>query len=355
MSTSTLNGVACMRARVSLPAWGVAFAECTLDRPETLSGAVELVLADLTFRGTIVSGGPWEGRSSYRLVAGAGGWSQSVSSADYANDAGVKYSQVVGELAADVGETVEGVPSGTVGPKWVRAADAASLVLHQLFPRAWRVGADGVTRFGQPPAFLVDAAITRGQVDLAAGHVELMADAIAALVPGASAAGVVASDVVHELEGSKLRTHLWGSSLAPTSKRLAAWSKLLEQLDPLRRFRGLYEYRVVTQETERLNLQPVRVALGVPELRRVRVRPGVAGCRATVALGSTVLVAFVNADPSRPVVVGFEDAESDGFMPLELDLGEAPRLGVARITDAVVAGPFGGTITGGSARVKAGL
>jgi hypothetical protein len=86
------------------------------------------------------------------------------------------------------------------------------------------------------------------------------------------------------------------------------------------RFRGLYEYRVVTQEDERLNLQAVQVALGMPDIRRAFVRPGVAGCRADVALGSRVLVAFVNADPARPVVVGFEDAEGAGFAPGRLDL-----------------------------------
>jgi hypothetical protein len=42
-------------------------------------------------------------------------------------------------------------------------------------------------------------------------------------------------------------------------------------------------------------------------------------------------------------------------MPLTLELGGPGALGVARTTDAVVAGPFGGTIVGGSARVKASL
>jgi hypothetical protein len=97
--------------------------------------------------------------------------------------------------------------------------------------------------------------------------------------------------------------------------------QLLEQLDPQRRFRGgPFEYRVVTLEGERMNLQPVRVALGMPELRRVTVRPGVAGCKAKVPLGSRVLVAFINNDAGRAIVVGFEDAEGAGFTPDRLDL-----------------------------------
>lgn len=356
MSTAALNGTACIAASLSMPAWGLPSADVVLDQEVTLSGAVELVLADLTFRGTVVSGGPWEGRSSYRIVGGAGGWSRRVASKDYTNDAGVKRSQIVADLATEVGETVEDVPSGTVGPKFTRAQGPASIVLHELFPRGWRVDEDGVTRFGKRAVTQADAAIAHGTVDLAAGVVELMSDAIAKLVPGVTAHGVEAVDVVHELEGNKLRTRLWGSAVSLSSKRLQAWAKLLEQLDPFRKFRGgPYEFRVVAQENERLHLQPVRVSLGMPDLRRVRVRPGVAGCRANVALGSTVLVAFVNGDPARPAVVGFEDAETAGFMPTLLELGaDGPTLGVARTTDTVQAGPFAGVITGGSARVKAG-
>jgi hypothetical protein len=89
----------------------------------------------------------------------------------------------------------------------------------------------------------------------------------------------------------------------------------MEQLDPLERFRGFYEYRVVTQEGERLNLQPVRVATGMPDLKRVVVRPGVPGCKAQHTLGSRCIVGFIDADPARPCVVSFEDAQSGGFSP----------------------------------------
>jgi hypothetical protein len=66
-------------------------------------------------------------------------------------------------------------------------------------------------------------------------------------------------------------------------------------------------------------------------------------------------VAFLDGDPGRPSVVGFDDPESPGWMPLFLELGAAPTLGVARQTDPVIAGPFAGTITLGSTRIKAGL
>jgi hypothetical protein len=42
-------------------------------------------------------------------------------------------------------------------------------------------------------------------------------------------------------------------------------------------------------------------------------------------------------------------------MPLFLEIGAAPTLGVARQTDPVQAGAFSGVIVTGSTRIKAGL
>ena len=58
----------------------------------------------------------------------------------------------------------------------------------------------------------------------------------------------------------------------------------------------------------------------MPDLQRVRVRPGVPGCSADWPLGSMVLVAFVDGLPSRPVVVAGDDPESPGFAPDRLTL-----------------------------------
>ena len=99
-------------------------------------------------------------------------------------------------------------------------------------------------------------------------------------------------------------------------------------------FRGVFEYRVVTQSGERLNLQPVRVSLGMPDLQRVYVRPGVPGVKAMHTLGSRVLVGFVDQDEGNPAVLAFEDAEGSGFIPLSLSLaGGGPAIG--RVGDAV--------------------
>jgi hypothetical protein len=71
--------------------------------------------------------------------------------------------------------------------------------------------------------------------------------------------------------------------------------------------------------------------------------------------GATVVVGFLGADPARPFVIAGDEVGAPGWMPSFLEVGDAPTLGIARITDAVVAGGFAGTITFASTRVKAGL
>lgn len=319
MSTATLAGIPVMRATAHIPAWGLWWADVELDSESTLVDRQDLVIADLTLKGQIVSGGSWLGRSRYR-IAGGYGWCRSLKAKGYANDAGVKWSKIIGDAATECGEQTEGIPNGIAGFAYDRLVGPASACLNILASQNWYIGEDGVTRFGRRVGTSVGEDVTRGEVDFAAGSIELMSDSIASLLPGATCEGMTAVDVTHVLEAKKLRTTLYGSAFGPSTKRLLAWSRLIEQMRPFDRYRGTWEYRVVRQSGERLDLQPVAVRFGLPDLRAVRVRPGAPGLRAGHALGSLVLVAFVNADPARPVVTGFDDAESPGFVPSRLDL-----------------------------------
>lgn len=365
MSVALLAGHRATHVRVYLSAWGVAWAEVSIDEEAALAGPVVLTLADFTFRGMVMSGGPGPGgRSSFRLAAGAGTWGRTIPEKSYANDGGVKAATVLVDAASACGETLDAatLPETRFGYAWVRPVAPASRTLEQVVPSGWYVGEDGITRIGRRPATAVPHGIAT-TTDLALGKIELADELIAALVPGAIVAGLEAVDVVHEFSPAGLRTTLWGKGIASTSRRLTALRRIVDQLDPGRRFRGLYEYRVVTQDAERLNLQPVRVSTGMPDLQRVPVRPGVPGTRADVTLGTRVLVGFIDADQSRPAVLGFEDAEGEGFRPIKyeldattaIEIGGAAGLPSARQTDAVLAGPWSGTIVGPcSTKVKVG-
>jgi hypothetical protein len=323
IGTATLAGHRATHAVANIPAWGCWYADASIDGEHALTGSVDLKIADLTLRGTVLSGGVAKGRSSYRIVGGAGGWGGTLPKKSYANDAGVKLATVLGDAAREAGEALGAVSTtDRVGPAFVREEGPASRVLEALAPGAWYVGEDGVTRLGARAASTIPANVTRiNAADLARGTVTLASESIVGILPGVVVDGLTAVDVQHEisLKGG-LRSTVWGAQGGGSSRRLSAYRQIAAQIDPDRQFRGVTEYRVVTLEGERLNLQPVRVSTGMPDLRRVHPRPGVPGCSATAALGSRVLVGFIEADRGRPFVAAYEDPEGDGFQPTTLSM-----------------------------------
>lgn len=318
----TLAGTPSSRGRVQIPAWGTWWADVDLVDDVALSGRVTLEVADATLVGTVVSGGVSDGRASYRVVGGAGGWGAELPARGYADDAGVTLAAVLADLARETGESVEGVsPLTRLGPHYARATAPAYVTLASLAPRAWYVDGGGVTRLGARPAVEYAGDAPRVRVDPAGQIVELAVDeGLESLVPGVEVDGASpATDVEWSWDGPRLLARVW-TGVRP-SRRLDAWRRVYDALDPRRAYRGVYEFRVVTQSGDALNLQPVRAASGMPDLARVPWRPGVPGVRADVTLGELVVVAFLDADPSRPVVIAHEAPGAPGWAPAALEIG----------------------------------
>jgi hypothetical protein len=318
MSDVTLSGAVVLACTVHLPAWGVWWADVETGESAAQSGAVTLSLPGLDLSGSVVSGAPWEGRARYRVAGGAGQWGASVGAKSYANDLGVKVSTVICDAASACGETFDAsTASGTVGPQWVREAGPAGRQLALLAPRAWYVGEDGTTRLGARSASTYGADYTVMARDEAGGWVELAAADLSGLVPGATVADLEAVDVVHTLDAAgRLRTRLYAAH-GTASRQLGALGRVVEGLMAAQRYRGVWSYRVVAQTGERLDLQIERVSTGMPDLQLVRTRYA-PGYSADHTPGSMVLVAFVDGDPGRPVVVAGDDPESPGHAPAEL-------------------------------------
>ena len=336
MSTATLAGHHCTSISVSIPAWGNWFCDCSTDDECVLAGKVEVVIADMVLQGSVVSGGPYKGSSKYRICGGAAGWGKTIPAKSYKNDLGVKASTILQDAAQECGETLGPPPAGRVGSFWARTEGPAGRALQLLFPEKWYVDIDGLTKFGRRPVTQLTATATRQHEDLDRGVVELAADSIAAIVPGVVVDGIEAVDVRHtSITGKGLRTTIWGRGQASTSRRLSALAKIVEQLLPDLKYRGVYEFRVILQLGNTVMLQPARASSGMPYLQRVPVRPGVAGIKTTLWPGSMVLVTFVDADPSRPCVVGFDDPDSITFMPIKIEIGDTFTKLAARQGDVI--------------------
>jgi len=375
MSGALVAGRRATRALVTLPAWGVWYLEAALSGEHELAGVVAATVGDLALSGTIISAGAFNGRTFARIVAGRGGLARELPAKAYHDDAGVRASTVIRDAMTEAGELVDEstLPSTRLGAHYTRPEGPASTVLEVLAREAWYVAEDGRVRLGARPAGVLPAGVAVSRVDRARGVVELASSKVASILPGVTAEGLLVTDVRHEVTGETgLRTTLWGRRGSATTRRLAGWRKLFEALDPDRPFRGVVEYRVVTREGARVNLQPVRSGLGMPSLRRVPAWPGIPGAEGDAALGSRVLVGWVDSDPSRPYVAAYEGSEGEGYVPEALRLGGPGGLDAARKTDAIAisadelneagamagmtpvtfASGVTGTITGGSGRVK---
>lgn len=342
MAANTLNGNRITSAVVTIPAWGAWYADVSIDGQITITGAATIVLNDLTLVGTVLSGGPSvNGRSQYRIVAGAGGWGKVIAKKSYSNDIGIKLSSILNDAASEAGETIDQTTIGaqTVGVQYTRPEAPAGRVLEQTVPGAWYLGEDGITRLGRRTPQALPANVTRTTpIDLARGVVELASESIAVILPGVVVDGMTAIDVVHEVsDKGGLRSTVYGSvANASTSRLLLAIRVMLDQLDPNRKFRAAWEYRVVTLAGNRANLQAVLSSSGMPDLRRVYVRPSLAGSKSTLALGARVVVMFLNADPGRPIIVAEEDPDGAGFLPVatSIDAQTIVQLGAGALAVA---------------------
>lgn len=318
MSFIALGNAPCSRLNAQIPAWGRAWFDVDLTDETALTGAQTLAVGARTFTVFVIAGGIAEGKACYRCVAGAGGWGKTIPAKPYHNDAGVKLSTVLRDAATACGETMGAMPSTVLGPHYARANDPADELLNLLAPRNWYVDTSGVTHVGLWPAETYTGDGARTRIDLQTGVVELAVDEVSNLLPGVSVDGHgPATDVEYEIDANRITVRVYFAR--SLSRRLRAWDRIFRALDPRARYRGTWEYRVVTQQGERFNLQPVRVSSGMPTLRRVPTR-GHPGIKATVTLGEHVLVTFADCDPSRPNIIAHAAPDAPGWLPTELAL-----------------------------------
>lgn len=366
---ATIDGHRLTALTVHVPWSGVWCADADLADQVELSGRVEIKLGSLTLSGTVMpeASGSFGLATKVRVVAGAGGWQRLVPAKHYHSDAGVRTALVLEDTARIVGERLGTMrpPRERVGADYARSAGPASRVLEQLVGGAWWLDYAGVTHVGpRPPATASGYELL--EYDPRDRVATLSVDDPATIGSGATITGAALPEpaTVRELEvildGEKLRILAWCGDAAGTGDRIAQALRAVTRAEAARRVHGLWRYRLVAMAAERVELQAVSKAAGLPDMLPLHMRPGIAGAWAELTPGSMVLVQFIEGDPTMPVVTHFEEKSGDGWKPavLELDADKVTICGgtngVARRLDSVVAGPFGGQITGGSTKVLAG-
>lgn len=369
--TVALNGLRVQSLRVLTPWSGpwTAEVEIPLDglAEAPSSGPATITVEAGALVGTIdpSGSGTFAGTATLRVVGGAGGWEKIVPPKDYHSDGGLLSTAVLSTTAAEVGERLVELAPARIGTKYARAAGRASSVLAGL---AWHVDAQGVTIVGPRQIVPASPELQVLSYDPSTSVVEL-AMTTELVSPGTVLADerfgtLKIRDVEQTFGEGGARARAWTIPVdatphldgLPGLRLIATLSALAREACAVAYLRS-YAYRVIEQGTDgRLTLRALERD-AVPTLRLVRIAFGIPGVRAKVQPGSIVHVKFLEGDPTKPVVVDFEESTP---IQLEIDAtlirfngGEANQ-GVARMGDAVVAGPFGGTVTAGSLTVRSG-
>jgi hypothetical protein len=145
---------------------------------------------------------------------------------------------------------------------------------------------------------------------------------------------------------------------SPLDRLMSAIRALIREEYPQYTYTGLYGYTIqsINSSTGTIDAQPTDTTIPLPGLSNIPLSPSLIGDMCLATSGSTCLVEFVNADPTRPVVVSIgatiftgtidaSQAMTIGPSASTVNLGAA-AMPISRISDtANVYFPMGTTIT----------
>lgn len=354
----TCNGQRLTALRVSVANVGPWVAELDFEAAPDVSGQVEIRAGSLVLRGTVRASlaGEYVEQRRCVVVAGGGGWSKQIGRKQYHNDAKLKARLIVDDLAREVGEVIgDFAPSSErIGVDYVRSAGVASRVLeHVIGPVAWSVGYDGRTSVGVRQPVPLGAG---SQLDVLGYDPRNRVLTFSVVDPGVVQIGSVIAQApltealtVREFELSvtadSTRVVAWVGGTPTERGRLAGLIEAIARRATDTPIFGKFRYRVVAQRDDgRLELQAVRRDIGLPDLKPIRVWPGVAGAAAQVTPGTEVLVEFIEGDAQQPIVTHFAGVDGPGFVPVSLAFCDS-TMRAARQGDLVQSGGPGCTVT----------
>ncbi len=345
---ATVGGFPASRVAVYVPHAGAWFAEVDFEGDPDVSGKVSIKLGALELVGTVDArhDGTHGLQRRARIVAGAGGWSSSLAPKAYHNDAGIKARLVAEDAAREAGETLGSFSPAVerVGVDYVRRAGLASAALEDAAGGAlWWVDFEGKTHAGErstsTPAegsyelleYAPDERVAVLAVD------DLRAVGVGSVLSERLDAPQTIRDLEILVEADRVRVKAWCGGDATSRGRLAgALVSLIERATDGQLF-GLWRYRVIGMDGDRVKLQAVSKRAGLPDILPIPMWPGAAGVHAELAPGAEVLVEFVEGRRSQPVISHFAGKAGPGWAPVRTTVAASTEvlLGDAAASDPV--------------------
>ncbi len=205
---ATLAGVNVVHAEVYMSASGLWRIDAALqDAPDVGTAAMQFVFQSLMLTCTPVRSINYAGQRGLRLIAGMGGWRQTLPPRQYAGT--VSLSTVVADAAAAVGEPAPVLATDVaLGTAYIRSQGPAVRVL-DLLP-LWWADFTGTVQSATRDASPITSTFTLLDVKRAEGSVSIATDSIQDWTPGrtfstAALSGTINS-VMHEIHANQVRT-----------------------------------------------------------------------------------------------------------------------------------------------------
>lgn len=349
---ANVDGETLLQATLHVPNFGPWWADVVFEGAPEVSGSVTLEIGELSLTGTIrpLADGTFGEQRRSRIVAGAGGWGQLVGAQHYHDDNSVTARSVAEDAARAVGETIGTftVDEDSLGIDYVRESGLASRILEDAIANTpWHVDFDGNTNVGERSTSEANSDQYQVLEFNPKSQIAVLAvDDLSAINVGSIISeGLDESETIHEMRIKvsldAVRIFAWvGGSLISRGKLAEFLVSVIKRATDNRRF-GKTRYRVLRMATDRVELQIVEQASGLPDAIPLSMQPGVAGAHAKLTSGSIVLVEFVEGKRTMPIITAFAGKDTQGHAADELDLTVTTklRLGNDTATDAVALAP----------------
>jgi hypothetical protein len=213
---ATMAGQRIVTMDLDLPLIGAWVADMVIAVAQPLATNLQpLVLGNLQLQGTVYRQSAFAGLVNARVVAGGAGWNKTTEARGYNLAGGVTLSMVLGDIAAEIGETVNVVSDTSFGNHFMRLADTASNTLRAIAGPIWWIDSSGVTQVGPRPAPIIRSPFEVENYDGGRGELVVSTEDYASWIPGALFSGPTIptqlriATVRHEIDNSgKARMHV---------------------------------------------------------------------------------------------------------------------------------------------------